>query len=78
MAGKAAGWRNEKHRAQWASTLEAYACPFMGDLPVCDVETRHVTAALCPIWTTIPETATRVRGRIEAVLDYARAMDWRT
>jgi integrase len=78
MAGKEAGWRNEKHRAQWTSTLEAYAYPFMGDLPVCDVETRHVTAALSPIWTTIPETATRVRGRIEAVLDYAKTMDWRT
>ncbi len=78
IAAHEAGWRNAKHRAQWASTLEAYAYPHMGDLPVGDVATAHVMAALEPIWRLTPETATRVRGRIEAVLDYAKARGWRT
>ena len=73
-----AGWRNEKHRSQWRSTLETYAYPHIGDVPVSDVATSHVMAALEPIWKTKAETAARVRGRIEAVLDYARAREWRT
>lgn len=78
IAAHEAGWRNPKHRAQWASTLEAYAYPHMGDLPMGDVETAHVMAALEPIWRSKPETATRLRGRIEAVIDYAKARGWRT
>jgi integrase len=78
LAAHEAGWRNPKHRAQWRATLDAYAMPHMGDLPVADVMTGHVMAALEPIWTAKPETATRVRGRIEAVLDYAAARGWRT
>jgi integrase len=78
IAANKAGWRNAKHRAQWGSTLATYAYPHMGDLPVSDVSTEHVLAALHPIWTTKPETAARVRGRIEAVLDYARAVGLRT
>jgi integrase len=78
IAGNKAGWRNAKHRAQWGSTLATYAYPHMGELPVADVATAHVLAALHPIWTTKPETAARVRGRIEAVLDYARAVGLRT
>jgi integrase len=73
-----AGWRNAKHRAQWASTLKTYADPHVGDLPVSDVSTAHVMAALEPIWTKKPETASRVRGRIESVLDYAKAREWRS
>ena len=72
-----ASWRNDKHRAQWRSTLETYAFPHMGDLPVGDVATSHVMAALEPIWKAKPETASRLRGRIESVLDYARAREWR-
>jgi integrase len=72
-----AGWKNPKHRAQWSATLEAYAYPHMGALPVAEVETPHVLAVLEPIWRTKPETATRVRGRIEVVLDYARVSGWR-
>ena len=71
-------WRNPKHRAQWRNTLDTYAHPHFGDLPVGDVGTEHVLAALEPIWRAKPETATRVRGRIESVLDYAKARDWRT
>ena len=77
LAAHAAEWRNPKHRAQWGSTLQAYAYPHMGEMPVADVATAHVMAALEPIWQTVPETAVRVRGRIEAVLDYARAREWR-
>lgn len=72
-----AGWRNEKHRAQWSMTLTDYAGPHMGELPVAAVETAHVVAALTPLWTTRPETASRLRGRIEAVLDFAAVHGWR-
>jgi integrase len=71
-------WRNPKHRMQWRNTLEVYAHPHMGDLPAGDVGIEHVLAALEPIWRTKPETATRVRGRIESVLDYATAREWRS
>ena len=73
-----AGWKNAKHAAQWANTLATYADPHFGELPVSAVETAHVLAALQPIWTTKTETAGRVRGRVEAVLDYAKARGWRT
>jgi hypothetical protein len=72
-----AGWRNPKHRQQWTNTLVAYAYPHMGDLAVAEVDTAHVMAALEPIWTKKPETASHVRGRIESVLDYAKARGWR-
>ena len=71
-------WKNPKHRAQWASTLETYAYPFMGKLLVCDVGQEHVLAALEPIWKTKNETASRLRGRIENVLDWATARKYRT
>ena len=70
-------WRNAKHRAQWVSTLETYVHPIMGDLPIGAVNTEHVLAALEPIWRAKPETASRVRGRVESVLDYATARQWR-
>lgn len=73
-----AGWDNAKHRAQWSATLKTYAFPHMGDLPVGEVQTVHVMAALGPIWRTKTETATRLRGRIESVLDYAKVLGWRT
>jgi integrase len=72
LALNADGWKNEKHRKQWRSTLETYAYPHFGDLPVCDVATEHVMAALKPIWSEKPETANRVRGRVERVLDAAK------
>ena len=71
------GWRNAKHRAQWTSTLEAYAHPTLGDLPVGKIAVSAVLGVLQPIWKVKPETAARVRGRIEAVLDYATARGWR-
>ena len=77
VAAKEAGWRNPKHRAQWRSTLEQYAYPVLADLSVAHIETEHVLEALRPIWTTKTETAKRVQGRIESVLDYARAQKLR-
>jgi integrase len=76
--GHAATWRNPKHAAQWASTIDAYANPIFGDLAVADVDTAHVLAALEPIWLTKPETASRLRGRIERVLDFAKTRAWRS
>lgn len=73
-----AGWRSPKHAAQWRTTLETYAFPVMGDLPVAAVGVAHVMRVLEPIWREKPETASRVRGRIEALLDYATARGWRT
>ena len=72
-----AGWRNPKHRAQWRATLETYAFPYFGDLSSAAVDTGLVLKALEPIWTAKPETASRVRGRIESVLDWAAARGYR-
>lgn len=71
------GWRNAKHRAQWTATLTTYAYPIIGAQPVDEISTDDVLRCLQPIWTAKPETATRVRGRIEAVIDYATARGWR-
>ncbi len=75
---KRSGWRNAKHGAQWLATLEAYAFPVIGDLAVAAVGTDDVLRVLRPIWERVPETASRVRQRIEAVLDAARVKGWRT
>nr|WP_283206733.1 site-specific integrase [Methylobacterium iners] len=72
-----AGWRNSKHAAQWTATLSTYAYPAFGELPVQAIDTGFVMQALQPIWTAKPETATRVRGRIEAILDWARTHGYR-
>jgi len=84
-----AGWRNAKHAAQWESTLLTYAGPFFGDLPVQAVDTSLVMRVLeqeirggpddepCPLWLAKPETASRLRGRIEAILDWAKVRGYR-
>lgn len=77
IAGHAATWGNPKHAKQWASTLDAYANPVFGELSIADVATPHVLAALEPIWLTKPETASRVRGRVEKILDFAKTRGWR-
>jgi integrase len=66
-------WKSAKHQAQWASTLRTYAEPSIGKLLVRDIKPTHVIGVLEPLWTTKTETATRVRSRIELVLDYATA-----
>jgi integrase len=77
IAAHESSWRNDKHRAQWRSTLETYAYPQIGTLPVTQVSRDHVLGVLKPIWKTKTETAKRLRGRIETVLDFAIANDWR-
>lgn len=66
-------WKNPKHRKQWPNTLEAYVYPVIGDTPVSDVKTEQVLEILEPLWKSKPETASRVRGRIETILDAAKA-----
>jgi hypothetical protein len=71
-------WKNDKHRAQWKSTLETYAYPEIGKLMVRDVQQEHVLRILEPIWKTKTETASRLRGRIESILDWATVRKYRT
>lgn len=70
-------WRNEKHAKQWKTSLSTYASPHMGSLAVADVGTDQILKALQPIWGSKVVTATRVRGRIENVLDWATARGYR-
>jgi len=72
-----AGWRNAKHASQWTNTLGTYADPVVGDLPVSEITTEHVLSILQPIWQTKPETAGRIRGRIERILDWAKSLGYR-
>jgi integrase len=72
-----AGWRNPKHAAQWPATLATYVNPTFGELPVQAIDTALVTRVMEPIWTKKPETASRVRGRIESILDWATARGYR-
>jgi integrase len=71
------GWRNGKHTDQWLTTLTTYAFPFIGDLPVNEIDARSFQRVLAPIWLEKPETARRVRQRMAAVLDYAHGKGWR-
>lgn len=77
-AAKLEGLRNEKHKDQWRATLETYAVPTMGDMLVSEINVHDVLRALEPIWTGKTETASRLRGRIEAVLDWAKVSGHRT
>jgi integrase len=77
IAGKRPGWRNAVHADQWPSSLATYAYPVLGDLPVAAIDIGLVLKVLEPIWTSRTETASRVRGRIEAVLDWARVRGYR-
>ena len=70
-------WRNPKHRRQWRNTLATYVYPILGELPVAAIDTGLIVQVLDPIWTEKPETASRVRGRIEAVLDAATVRGFR-
>ena len=72
-----AGWKNTKHASQWRNTLETYAFPVIGKMRVKDIQTAHVMQVLEPIWTAKPETASRVRSRIELVLDWAKVRGYR-
>jgi integrase len=72
-----AGWRNPVHAAQWGSTLRAYASPVIGKMSVADITTAHMMKILEPIWQEKPETASRVRARIEKILSWATTSKYR-
>jgi integrase len=72
-----AGWRNLQHATQWKTTLATYVSPVFGNLPVGSIDVGLVIKVLQPIWPTKPETASRIRGRIESVLDWAAARGFR-
>jgi integrase len=78
IAAHEASWKNAKHREQWRATLNTYADPVIGKVSIAAVDTALVLKILEPIWTTKSETASRLRGRIEAILDWATARDYRS
>jgi integrase len=77
IAAHRSSWKNTKHREQWASTLKTYAFPFIGDLSVARIDTPLVLQCIEPLWSTKTETASRLRGRIESVLDWAKVSGYR-
>lgn len=77
IAAHEAGWKNAKHSAQWRNTLATYVHPTVGELLVRDVTKDHVLSVLRPMWTAKPETAARVRSRVELVLSYAMQAGYR-
>ena len=77
IASHSAGWRNDKHAAQWSATLSTYAYPIIGPLPVQAIDTGLVLKVLEPIWRGKPETASRLRGRLENILDLAKVRGYR-
>jgi len=78
IAAKRSGWKSSKHAQQWENTLATYAAPFIGDMPVKQIEGEHVLEILQPIWFGKTETANRVRNRIELILDYATTLKHRS
>ena len=78
IASHTAGWKNEKHAAQWPSSLNNYVYPIIGTLPVYSIETAQIMKVLDSIWSTKSETASRVRGRMETILDWAKVHGYRT
>jgi integrase len=78
IAAHKTSWKNDKHKAQWGATLKTYAYPVFGKVPVADITVAMIMKVLDPIWTTKTETASRLRGRIENVLDWATVREYRT
>jgi integrase len=78
IAAHRAGWRNVKHAKQWTATLTTYVTPIFGNLSVAAIDTGLVLKVLEPMWPTKSETASRLRGRIEAILDWAKVRQYRT
>lgn len=78
IAAMSPSWKNTKHTDQWKNTIANYASPKIGQMDVAKITTEHIMAILEPIWTTKAETASRVRGRIENILDWATVMKFRT
>jgi len=78
VTAQAPGWKSKKHAKQWLATLERYAFPVIGKLNVAEVATSHLLQILEPIWSTKTETATRLRGRIESILNWAAHRGYRS
>lgn len=78
IANHSPSWSNDKHIQQWSNTLKTYVYPKIGSKPVDEITTADVVSILKPIWSVKPETASRVRMRIEAVLNSAKALGWRS
>ena len=78
IAAHEAGWKNAKHAGQWSATLATYAAPVIGDMDVASIGTEDVMRVLKPIWTVKAETASRLRGRIESVLDWCAVQGHRS
>lgn len=78
IAAHKPGWKSAKHAAQWGATLKSYAYPQIGARAVAGIDTAAIEAVIKPIWETKNETAARVRGRIEQILDWARVHGYRT
>jgi integrase len=78
IEARRAGWRNEKSAEQWEQSLATYVYPVIGDMKVGAVEVADVLRVLAPIWTEKPETASRVRNRLELIFDAAKALGWRS
>jgi integrase len=77
IAAHSTSWKNPKHAAQWPATLTTYVYPVIGELPVAAIDTALVLKVVEPIWEKIPETAGRVHGRVESILDWAAARGFR-
>jgi len=74
---KSTEFRNDKHSSNWIMSVKTYACPIIGELPVSEVELAHIVKILEPIWLTKTETASRLRGRMEAILAWATVSGFR-
>jgi integrase len=77
IAAHRAAWKNDKHAGQWTATLQTYAYPLLGDASVQAIDIALIMKVIEPIWATKPETANRVRGRIESILDWATVRGYR-
>ena len=77
MAAHRVAWKNDKHVGQWTATLQTYAYPLLGDVSVQAIDTALIMKVIEPIWATKPETANRVRGRIESILNWATVRGYR-
>lgn len=78
FAENKSSWKNKKHRAQWLTTLETYAFPTIGDISITEIDGHHARDTVAPIWLEKPETARRVRQRINSVVDWAIGKGYRT
>ena len=78
LEAHSSSWKNKKHRQQWRNTLDTYAKPTLGTLAISGIGTPEVIKVLEPLWHTKPETASRVRGRAERILDWAKVKEYRT